>query len=91
MLPCAESSQTRPARVHSDAYALHSSPVHTTRLSKQALIQKREGEYRHVTQRLVAHAEEVAFYGGVRRERAIIQRAFTRLLGKCIMWISDVE
>ena len=46
-----------------------------------ALIQRREGEYRYVAQRLVTHAEEVAFYDGIRRERTIIRRTFDRLLG----------
>lgn len=50
----------------------------------QALIQVREGEYRFVSQRLVTHAEEVAFYDGIRRERGIIQQAFARLLGTCV-------
>ena len=52
----------------------------------QALIGVREGEYRFVSQRLVTHAEEVAFYDGIRRERSIIQHAFARLLGALGWW-----
>jgi ABC-type uncharacterized transport system fused permease/ATPase subunit len=61
---------------------------------KTTPIQVREGEYRFVSQRLVTHAEEVAFYDGIRRERGIIQQAFARLLGTFgylrVMWCGVV-
>jgi len=51
----------------------------TTRFT--SVEQSMEGEYRFVHSRLLAHAEEVAFYGGGAIERAGLQRSFEALMG----------
>ncbi|EWM23759.1 atp-binding cassette sub-family d member 3 [Nannochloropsis gaditana] len=65
---------------------LFSSGTALTRLRRPAAeytaaIQRREGDYRFVTNRMVAHAEEIAFYDGVGREKNYLQRIFGSLLG----------
>jgi len=42
--------------------------------------QKLEGEYRYINSRLIAHSEEVAFFGGNNREKFIILASFHRLM-----------
>ncbi len=50
----------------------------TTRFT--SVEQSMEGEYRYVHSRLLAHAEEVAFYGGGAIERSGLQRSFEALM-----------
>ena len=50
----------------------------TTRFT--SIEQSMEGEYRFVHSRLLAHAEEVAFYGGGAIERSGLQRSFDALI-----------
>jgi len=45
-----------------------------------AAMQHLEGEYRAVNSRIQTYAEEVAFYGGIAKEKTIVQRSFTKLL-----------
>lgn len=42
--------------------------------------QRLEGEFRHINARLIAHSEEVAFYGGHRRERQTLLASFHKLM-----------
>jgi len=51
--------------------------------------QKLEGDFRSHHTRLLAHAEEIAFYNGARRERVLTDKAFdaTRALGKKTLWL----
>jgi ABC transporter transmembrane region 2 len=39
-----------------------------------------EGVYRHVNGRLITHAEEIAFYGGNAKEKAVLSAAFADLV-----------
>jgi len=42
--------------------------------------QRLEGEFRFVNSRLITHSEEVAFYGGNEKERAVINQSFRGLI-----------
>lgn len=41
--------------------------------------QSLEGEFRHAHSRLIGHAEEIAFYGGSKREKEIVNGSFQKI------------
>ncbi|KAL6048544.1 ATP-binding cassette sub- D member 3 [Balamuthia mandrillaris] len=59
--------------------------------------QRLEGEFRYVNSRLITNAEEVAFYNGNKKERAVIKSTFDRLVDhlrnsmqfRCLLGVVD--
>lgn len=53
-----------------------------------AVEQELEGEYRHYHNRIITNAEEIAFYGGSRREQNTLKECFARLMEHSDKFIS---